>query len=116
MLEIRDLKKTYQMGDNSVHALRGVSLTIADGDFVAIMGPSGSGKSTLTQILGLLDRPTSGSYRLVGQNVSKLSDDEGAAFRSTTIGFIFQMFNLLARTSALDNVALPLVYSGAANR
>jgi macrolide transport system ATP-binding/permease protein len=93
-----------------------LGLEIEAGEFVAIMGPSGSGKSTLMQLLGLLDRPSSGTYRLMGRDVSRLSDDEGAVLRSTTIGFIFQMFNLLARTSALDNVALPMIYSAAPNR
>src|SRR5438876_30713 len=104
------------MGGGLLPVLKGVDLTIEAGEFVAIMGPSGSGKSTMMQILGLLDRPTSGTYRLMGRDVSRLSDDEGAALRSKTIGFIFQMFNLLARTSALDNVALPMIYSGAPNR
>ena len=111
MIEIRDLKKTYQMGDNTVHALRGISLTIEDGDFVAIMGPSGSGKSTLTHILGLLDVPSSGSYKLNGREVSQLSEDELAVFRREELGFIFQQFNLLPRLSARENVALPLLYS-----
>src|SRR5438876_1170187 len=104
------------MGGGLLPVLKGVDLTIEAGEFVAIMGPSGSGKSTMMQILGLLDRPTSGTYRLMGRDVSRLSDDEGAALRSKTIGFIFQMFNLLARTSTLDNVMLPLIYSGAPNR
>jgi macrolide transport system ATP-binding/permease protein len=99
------------MGTNEVHALRGVSLTIEDGDFVAIMGPSGSGKSTLAQILGLLDVPSSGSYRLNGKEVSHLSEDELALLRREEIGFVFQQFNLLPRMSAFENVALPLFYS-----
>jgi macrolide transport system ATP-binding/permease protein len=111
MLEIENIKKIYQMGDSSVAALRGVSLTIEDGDFVAIMGPSGSGKSTLTQILGLLDVPSSGSYRLNGKEVSKLTEDELAVLRRGEIGFIFQQFNLLPRMTAEENVGLPLFYS-----
>ena len=111
MIEIRDLKKTYQMGEQTVHALRGVSLTIEDGDFVAIMGPSGSGKSTLTQILGLLDVPTSGSYKLNGRETARLSEDELSVLRRDEIGFIFQQFNLLPRLNARENVALPLLYS-----
>ena len=95
--------KVYGEGDAQVRALDDLSLEIPSEQFTAIMGPSGSGKSTLMQILGLLDRPTSGSFRLLGQDVSRLSDDEGAQFRSKTIGFIFQMFNLLSRTSTLDN-------------
>ena len=104
------------MGGEVLRVLQDIDLTIGEGEFVAIMGPSGSGKSTLMQILGLLDRPTGGSYRLLGRDVSRLSDDEGAALRSRTIGFIFQMFNLMARTTALDNVALPLVYAAAPDR
>ncbi len=104
------------MGDSELEVLKGIDLRIEEGEFVAIMGPSGSGKSTLMQILGLLDRPSSGAYRLMGRDVSRLSDDEGAALRSRTIGFVFQMFNLLARTSAADNVALPMIYAGAEGR
>ena len=111
MIELRDIKKTYTMGENTVHALRGISLTIEDGDFVAIMGPSGSGKSTLTQILGLLDVPSSGSYKLNGREISQLEEDELAVFRRHEIGFIFQQFNLLPRLTARENVALPLLYS-----
>ena len=116
MIEIENITRSYPVGGDQLQVLKGVSLTIEAGEFVAIMGPSGSGKSTLMQILGLLDRPTSGTYRLMGRDVSRLSDDEGAALRSKTIGFIFQMFNLLARTSARDNVALPMIYSGAPGR
>jgi len=111
MIEISRITKVYKMGTNLVHALREVSLKIEDGDFVAIMGPSGSGKSTLTHILGLLDVPTSGSYKLGGQEVSTMSEDELAVLRRDTIGFIFQQFNLLPRMNALENVKLPLLYS-----
>ena len=111
MIELHNITKVYKMGDNIVHALRGVNLTIDDGDFVAIMGPSGSGKSTMTNILGLLDVPTSGSYKFNGREVSKLSEDDLAVLRREEIGFIFQQFNLLPRLSAAENVALPLLYS-----
>lgn len=111
MIEIKDAVKTYRMGENEVRALRGVSLSIQDGDFVAIMGPSGSGKSTLAHILGLLDVPSSGSYKLNGKEVSGLSEDELAVVRRDEIGFIFQQFNLLPRMSAIENVMLPLLYS-----
>ena len=116
LIELAGITRDYIVGGETLRVLKGVALTIEEGEFVAIMGPSGSGKSTLMQILGLLDRPTRGSYRLMGRDVSNLSDDEGAALRSRTIGFIFQMFNLLKRTSTLDNVALPLIYSGSQNR
>ena len=112
LIEVQDLKKTYGEGANAVHALSGVSLRIRNGEFVAIMGPSGSGKSTFMHLLGCLDRPTSGSYRLAGQEVSALSRDQLAAVRSVRIGFVFQSFNLLARTSALENVELPMLYAG----
>src|SRR5258706_3545516 len=102
LIEIKDICRSYSVGDARLDVLKCVSLEIESGEFVAIMGPSGSGKSTLMQILGLLDRPTSGSYLLLGREVSRLSDDESASLRSRTIGFIFQMFNLLARTSALN--------------
>lgn len=111
MIQIRNLTKTYRMGENVVHALRGVSLTIEEGDFVAIMGPSGSGKSTLAQILGLLDVPSEGSYLLRGREVAGLSEDDLAIIRRDEIGFVFQQFNLLPRMSAAENVALPLFYS-----
>ena len=111
-IQLVDIKKTYQMGDSLVAALAGVTLTIEKGEFTAIMGPSGSGKSTLMNILGCLDRPSSGSYLLDGQEVASLSDDDLAETRNKKIGFVFQNFNLLPRISALQNVALPLVYSG----
>jgi macrolide transport system ATP-binding/permease protein len=111
MIEINHIEKKYQMGDNTVYALRGVSLRIADGEFVAIMGPSGSGKSTLMHILGLLDTPDAGSYRLDDREVASLSEDELAVLRREAVGFIFQQFNLLPRMTALENVSLPLLYS-----
>lgn len=112
MLEARDIRKTYGSGDTAFDALKGVSLKIEDGEFVAIMGPSGSGKSTLMHILGCLDTPTSGTYLLDGKDVSKLEDDELADIRKDNIGFVFQSFNLLPRTTVLRNVMLPLVYAG----
>ena len=112
MIECKDIKKTYINGDVETPALKGVSFTIKDGEFVAIMGPSGSGKSTLMHILGALDTPTSGTYHLDGEDVSKLSDDELADIRGKKIGFVFQSFNLLSRTTVLRNVMLPLVYAG----
>jgi macrolide transport system ATP-binding/permease protein len=111
MIEIRNITKSYQMGETRIDALKNVSLTIEDGDFVAIMGPSGSGKSTLMHILGLLDIPTDGSYKLHGREVSKLSEDELAILRRDEIGFVFQQFNLLPRMPAWQNVSLPLLYS-----
>ena len=112
LIEAQDLTKTYGAGANAVSALSGVSLRIGNGEFVAIMGPSGSGKSTFMHLLGCLDRPTSGSYRLAGQEVSALSPDQLAAVRGVRIGFVFQSFNLLARTSARENVELPMLYAG----
>ncbi len=112
MIEIKDVTKTYSSGDLAFQALKGVSFTIEDGEFVAIMGPSGSGKSTLMHILGALDTPTSGKYFLDKKDVSKLSDDELADIRKDKIGFVFQSFNLLPRATVLRNVTLPLVYDG----
>jgi putative ABC transport system ATP-binding protein len=111
LLVARDLLKTYTMGGQTVHALRGVSLDIAEGDFVAIMGASGSGKSTLMNILGCLDKPSAGSYQLAGEAVDAMSADALASIRNRRIGFVFQQFNLLPRTSALENVELPMVYA-----
>lgn len=115
-ISLTGITKVYQMGDQQVHALAGVSLQINAGDFAAIMGPSGSGKSTLMNILGCLDRPSSGSYCLDNQEVAALSDDQLAKTRNKKIGFVFQNFNLLPRMSALQNVALPLVYGNVAKR
>ncbi len=114
MIEIKDITKTYGNGDAAFQALKGVSFGIEDGEFVAIMGPSGSGKSTLMHILGCLDTPSTGQYFLDGKNVSMLSDDELADIRRLHIGFVFQSFNLLPRTTVLRNVMLPLVYAGVA--
>ena len=116
MIEIENITKVYQMGETEVRALNGVSLKIDDGDWVAITGPSGSGKSTLMAILGCLDSPTSGIYRLDGTDVAKMRDDQLAAVRNKKIGFVFQQFNLLARTSALENVELPLLYTNVNHR
>ncbi len=116
MIEIENITKVYQMGQTEVRALNGVSLKIEDGEWVAITGPSGSGKSTLMAIVGCLDSPTSGTYHLDGLDVAKMRDDELAAVRSRKIGFVFQTFNLLARTSALENVELPLLYSSMNHR
>jgi putative ABC transport system ATP-binding protein len=112
LLETLDLKKEYNMGDQVVQALRGISMSVASGEFLAVMGPSGSGKSTFMNLLGCLDTPTAGKYLLEGIEVSSLSPEERAHIRNQRIGFVFQSFNLLARTSALENVALPLRYSG----
>ncbi len=107
LVRVSDLTKDYALGDNVVHALTGVSLDIAASDFVAVMGPSGSGKSTFMNMVGCLDRPTSGSYWLAGEDVARMNSDELAAVRNKRVGFVFQQFNLLARTSALENVELP---------
>lgn len=112
VIQLEHIHKTYTMGDVQVHALRGASLTIREGEFLAIMGASGSGKSTMMNVLGCLDRPTKGTYILDGQDVSKMSKDERADIRSRKIGFVFQGFNLLSRTSALENVELPMLYAG----
>lgn len=112
IISVKDLKKTYVMGSEKVHALRGVNVNINKNEYVALMGPSGSGKSTLMNLLGCLDTATSGTYILNGIDVSSMSDSDLAAVRNKEIGFVFQTFNLLPRLTALDNVALPLVYSG----
>jgi len=116
VIQIRDLTRAYQMGAETVHALRGVTLGIRRNEYVAIMGPSGSGKSTLMNLIGCLDTPTSGEYWLNGQEVSRMPDDALARVRNREIGFVFQTFNLLPRATALQNVELPLVYGGVSTR
>ncbi|MDZ4783450.1 MAG: ABC transporter ATP-binding protein [Planctomycetia bacterium] len=111
LIELKEVRKTYDLGEVKVRALRGVTLNIEQGEYVALLGPSGSGKSTLMNTLGCLDRPTSGSYLLAGEEVVEMSQDERARLRNRRIGFVFQSFNLLARTSAVENVELPLLYS-----
>ncbi|CEN50884.1 ABC transporter ATP-binding protein [Capnocytophaga canimorsus] len=112
LLEIKDIKRDFRLGNEVLHVLKGINLNIKKGEYVALMGPSGSGKSTLMNILGCLDTPTSGSYILNGKDVSKMTDNELADIRNREIGFVFQTFNLMPRTTALDNVALPMVYAG----
>lgn len=112
VVHVENLRKVYEVGDDHVNALDGVDLTIEPGEFLAVMGPSGSGKSTFMQIIGLLDTPTSGLYRFEGRDVATLSADDRADIRSRRLGFVFQSYNLLARTSAIENVELPMVYAG----
>ena len=112
LIRVRDLQRTYELGETQVHALRGVSLDVMPAEFVALTGPSGSGKSTFMHLLGCLDRPTAGAYTLAGQNVAAMDKRALARIRNSTIGFVFQGFNLLPRTTALENVELPLVYAG----
>ena len=116
MLELADIRKSFRLGPVEVEVLKGVDLRVEDGDLMSIMGPSGSGKSTLMNILGLLGRPTSGSYRIGGRDVSTMNDRELSAFRNENIGFVFQSFNLLGHLTALENAALPLVYRGLGRR
>ncbi|MBS4042041.1 MAG: ABC transporter ATP-binding protein [Flavobacteriales bacterium] len=112
MIQIKNIKRDFALGSETVYVLKGIDLTINKGEYVALMGPSGSGKSTLMNLLGCLDTPTSGSYILNGKDVSKMTDNELAEIRNKEIGFVFQTFNLMPRTTALDNVALPLIYAG----
>ena len=115
IIELRDLRKTYFMGDEQIDAIKKIQLNIAKNEYLALMGPSGSGKSTLMNLIGCLDSPTEGSYLLNDQMVSELSDNELAEIRNKEIGFVFQTFNLLPRMTALDNVAMPLIYAGKNN-
>lgn len=112
VISLEDIHKVYNMGEIDVHALRGVSISIKSGEFISIIGPSGSGKSTLMNIIGCLDKPTSGNYFIEGQNIANLEKDRLAEIRNEKIGFVFQSFNLLPRTSAIENVELPLIYNG----
>ncbi len=116
LIEARELWKTYQMGSEEIHALQGVDVSVEQGEYLAIMGPSGSGKSTLMNLLGCLDTPTRGGYKLNGREVEAMDDDELAHIRNQEIGFVFQTFNLLPRATALHNVELPLIYAGVASR
>lgn len=116
VIEVRNIIRDFKLGQEIVHVLKGIDLDIKRGEYVAIMGPSGSGKSTLMNLLGCLDTPTAGSYNLNGNDVSEMTDDELAEIRNTEIGFVFQTFNLLPRTTALDNVALPMIYAGATKK
>jgi putative ABC transport system ATP-binding protein len=116
LIEARELWKTYQMGSEEIHALQGVDISVEQGEYLAIMGPSGSGKSTLMNLLGCLDTPTRGGYKLNGREVEAMDDDELAHIRNQEIGFVFQTFNLLPRATALHNVELPLIYAGIASR
>ena len=116
VIEIRNIIRDFKLGQQTVHVLKGIDLDIKKGEYVAIMGPSGSGKSTLMNLLGCLDTPTSGTYVLNGKDVSQMSEDEVAEIRNTEIGFVFQTFNLLPRTTALENVALPMIYAGASKK
>lgn len=116
IIKIRNIIRDFQLGQETVHVLKGIDLDIDKGEYVAIMGPSGSGKSTLMNLIGCLDTPTAGTYILNGKDVSQMSDDELAEIRNKEIGFVFQTFNLLPRTTALDNVALPMVYAGTSKK
>ena len=116
VIEVRNIIRDFKLGQEVVHVLKGIDLDIKRGEYVAIMGPSGSGKSTLMNLLGCLDTPTAGSYNLNGHDVSQMTDDQLAEIRNKEIGFVFQTFNLLPRTTALDNVALPMVYAGASKK
>ncbi|WP_378183632.1 ABC transporter ATP-binding protein [Aquimarina sp. SS2-1] len=116
VIEIKGIIRNFQLGQETVYVLKGIDLEIKRGDYIAIMGPSGSGKSTLMNLLGCLDTPTDGTYNLNGNDVSKMTDDELAEIRNKEIGFVFQTFNLLPRTTALDNVALPMVYAGTSKK